>query len=185
MSAPFNSLKGFLILDGGQLTGSFFHRTVVLICQHDANGAFGLVLNRPTGNKVGEMVLADLPEVVKEQPLFLGGPVQPSGLSYIYTGELIPDANILPNLNLGHSLEGLVDIGENISGAKQSRIFAGYSGWTAGQLEMELKRNSWLTFPADLDLVFSKPGDVWKNVLRRMSWKHRLIAEAPEDLSWN
>ena len=58
-------LKGQLLLDSGQLQGSFFARTVVLICQHDAEGAFGLVLNRATGDTVGEKVVADLPESLK------------------------------------------------------------------------------------------------------------------------
>jgi len=66
-------LKGQLLLDSGLLNGSFFQRTVVLICQHDAEGAFGLVLNRSSGNNLGEMLVADVPEQLKEEPLFLAG----------------------------------------------------------------------------------------------------------------
>ena len=73
-------LKGQLLLDGGNLRGSFFHRTVVLICQHDSEGAFGLVLNRHSGKNVGEAVVADLPEQVQGLPLFIGGPVQPGAM---------------------------------------------------------------------------------------------------------
>ena len=102
-------LKGQLLLDSGQLRGSFFQRTVVLICQHDAEGAFGLVLNRATGNKVGEMVVADLPDTLKECPLYLGGPVQPTALSFLHSDAFIPDANVLPNLSLNHSLDALMD----------------------------------------------------------------------------
>src|SRR5512141_2450242 len=98
----FQSLKGQLLLDSGQLSGSFFHRTVVLICQHDPEGAFGLVLNRPTDNKVGEALVADLPELVKEQTLYLGGPVQPTALSYLHTDSFLPNASVMPNLDLGH-----------------------------------------------------------------------------------
>ena len=65
MAAKETYLKGQLLLDSGQLSGSFFQHTVVLICQHDAEGAFGLVLNRTTGNKVGEMIVADLPEALQ------------------------------------------------------------------------------------------------------------------------
>src|ERR1700680_4652391 len=65
-------LKGQLLLDSGQLRGSFFQRTVVLICQHDAEGAFGLVLNRSSGSTVGEMIVADLPDPLKGSPLYLG-----------------------------------------------------------------------------------------------------------------
>src|SRR5689334_14017416 len=108
-------LKGQLLLDSERLTGSFFQHTVVLICQHNAEGAFGLVLNRATGNKVGEMIVADLPDLLKESPLYLGGPVQPTALSFLHTDNFIADANVLPNLSLDHSLDALVDIGESFS----------------------------------------------------------------------
>ena len=71
MSKPFQSLKGQLLLDGGELGGSFFQRTVVLICEHNAEGAFGLILNRVMESKVGEMVVADLPDRLCEEPLYL------------------------------------------------------------------------------------------------------------------
>src|ERR1700704_5408676 len=115
MDEPGKFLKGQLLLDSGQLSGSFFQRTVVLICQHDAEGAFGLVLNRSSKNKVGEMVVADLPDLLKECPLYLGGPVQPTALSYLHTDVFIPDATVMPNLSLGHSLDELVDLGESYS----------------------------------------------------------------------
>lgn len=70
------SLKGYLLLDGGSLAGSFFHRSVVLICQHDSEGAFGLILNRLAGANVGEALPGDLPDRLKELPLMVGGPVQ-------------------------------------------------------------------------------------------------------------
>src|SRR5438477_9223242 len=113
MSEEPKFLKGLLLLDSGQLRGSFFQRTVVLICQHDAEGAFGLVLNRATGSSVGEMIVADLPDLLKACPLYLGGPVQPSALSFLHTDAFIPDANVLPNLSLGHSLDALQEIGES------------------------------------------------------------------------
>src|SRR5712672_3205193 len=69
MSDSEKFLKGKLLLDSGQLRGSFFQRTVVLVCEHNAEGAFGLVLNRSSGSKIGEMVVADLPDTLKEYPL--------------------------------------------------------------------------------------------------------------------
>src|SRR4051794_8783012 len=92
------SLKGQLILDNGRLTGSFFHRTVILICQHDADGAFGLILNRSTKNKIGDALVAKLPETLKTEPLYLGGPVQPQALSYLHNDAYLPEANVMPNL---------------------------------------------------------------------------------------
>lgn len=180
-------LKGQFLLDSGQLRGSFFQRTVVLICQHDADGAFGLVLNRAAGSKVGAMVVADLPDTLKECPLYLGGPVQPSALSFLHSDSFIPDANVLPNVNLGHSLDSLMEIGESFSASKKVRMFAGYAGWSGGQLEDELKRKAWLTYPASVELIFETPPEqLWQTVLRRKGgWRNKLRAQMPEDLSWN
>lgn len=180
------SLKGQLILDHGKLGGSFFHRTVILICQHDAEGAFGLVLNRATGDKVGEALVAKLPEPLRELPLYLGGPVQPQALSYLYSDAFIPDANVLPNLQLEHSLDELVEMGESFSATRQMKVFAGYAGWSSGQLDDEMRRDTWMTHPASLELVFyPEPADLWKHILRQKGTQYRLLAEGPEDLSWN
>jgi len=186
MAEALKFLKGQLLLDSGQLRGSFFQRTVLLICQHDAEGAFGLVLNRTTGSNVGEMIVADLPDTLKEFPLFLGGPVQPSALSFLYSDSFIPDANVIPNLSLGHSLDSLRDIGESFSAERKVKMFAGYAGWSPGQLEDEMKRNAWLSHPASLDLIFeTKPEKLWEKILRSKGGKYLLLAQMPEDLSRN
>jgi putative transcriptional regulator len=179
-------LKGQLLLDSGQLHGSFFQRTVVLVCQHDAEGAFGLVLNRATGNNVGEMIVADLPDTLKLCPLYLGGPVQPSALSFLHSDAFLPDANVMPNLSLGHSLDSLVELGESPSVTRKLKMFAGYAGWSPGQLEDEMKRQAWLTHPASLELVFDTAHDqLWQTILRRKGWKYKLLAQMPEDPSAN
>jgi putative transcriptional regulator len=182
----FQSLKGQLLLDNGRLQGSFFHRTVLLICQHDAEGAFGLVLNRKTGNKVGDALTANMPELLKEQQLFHGGPVQPQALSYLHSDTFLPDANVMTNLNLDHSLDNLLELGDSFSAAQQIKVFAGYAGWSPGQLDDEMKRNTWLTHPASLELVFNKqPEELWPAILKQKGWQYRLLSDQPEDLSFN
>jgi putative transcriptional regulator len=179
-------LKGHLLLDSGQLRGSFFQRTVVLICQHDPDGAFGLVLNRAAGSNAGDMIVADLPEPIRASPLFLGGPVQPSALSFLLSDAFIPDANVMPNLSLGHSLDALIELGESFSSTQRVKMFAGYAGWSPGQLEEEIKRDAWLTHPASLDLIFDvSPNQLWQKILRQKGWQYRLLAQMPEDLSLN
>lgn len=180
-------LKGQLLLDSGELQGSFFQRSVLLICQHDAEGAFGLVLNRDSGNKAGEMITADLPELLKENQIFLGGPVQPSALSFLHSDSFLPEATVLPNLSLGHSLDSLVEIGESFSPTRKVKLFAGYAGWSPGQLESEMKRKAWLTHPASLELIFDTPPEkLWQTVLRsKGDWQNHLLAQSPDDLSWN
>ncbi len=183
---PFKSLKGQLLLDNGRLHGSFFHHTVLLICQHDQEGAFGLVLNRQADTTLGDAITADMPENIKTAGLFVGGPVQPQALSYLHADSFLLEANVLPNLNLGHSLDELIDIAESFSQSQQIKVFAGYAGWSPGQLDDEMKRDTWLTHPASLDLVFHHdPANLWPEILRKKGWQHRLTAQQPDDLSVN
>lgn len=186
MAKTHKSLKGYLLLDGGNLRGSWFHRTVVLVCQHDADGAFGLVLNRDSGRKVGDALVADLPERIKEQTLYIGGPVQPTAMSYLHTDDYLPDANVLPNLNVGHSLDELIELGESFSPTQKIRLFAGYAGWSPGQLDDEIKRKAWLVHPASIRLVFDvPPADLWRVVLLEKGPAYVLLAHSPEDPSVN
>lgn len=186
MAKAFKSLRGQLLLDGGKLAGSFFHRTVVLICQHDPDGAFGLVLNRPSGTKIGDAIVADLPAELKDQCLFMGGPVQSNALSFLHSDLFMPKAMVMDNLNLEHSLDALVELGESFSPTRRLKVFAGYAGWSPGQLDDEMRRQAWLTHPASLDLIFTPaPEQLWAMILRLKGWKYRLLAETPEDISHN
>ena len=186
MSEAFKSLKGMLLLDGGKLGGSVFHRSVVLICQHDAQGAFGLVLNRPTDKKVGDVLKGEPPASLCAETLFLGGPVQTPALSYLHTDDFLPFGNVMENLNLGHALDELLELGASFSASQRIKVFAGYAGWAAGQLEDEMKRASWLTHPASVELVFQRDTEtLWSAILRTKGWEYRLLADSPEDFSDN
>lgn len=130
--------------------------------------------------------MANLPDTLKDQPLFRGGPVQPLALSFLHTDTYLPDANVMPNLMLDHSLDTLIELAEGFSPTKKTKIFAGYAGWGPGQLDDEMKRDTWMTHPGSLDLVFHpRPEEVWKMILRDKGFKYRLVAEAPDDLSSN
>jgi putative transcriptional regulator len=92
----------------------------------------------------------------------------------------------MPNLSLGHSLDTLIELGESFSPTQRVRMFAGYAGWSPGQLEDEMKRDAWLTYPASLDLIFdTTPDQLWQKILRKKGWQYRLLAQMPEDLSHN
>jgi len=186
MDDEFISLKGQLLLDSGGLGGSFFMHTVVLVCEHTLDGAFGLVLNKQSERTVGEVFLADLPEQLSEQGIFVGGPVQEGALSYLHSDDFLPEANVMPNVSLSHSMEEIEDLACSFSKTQKLRIYAGYSGWGAGQLDEEMKRKSWLTHPASVDHVFlADPSKLWRQIMLEKGGVHRLMADAPEDLSWN
>lgn len=187
MAKPHTSLKGQLLLDGGKLGGGYFARTVVLICEHNLQGAFGLVLNRPSDNQLADVFDKELPTRLQTETLFGGGPVQPAAMSYLHADSFLGEPSVIENLQLGHDLAQLVELGDSWSPTRQLRVFAGYAGWSAGQLDDEMKRASWLTFPATVELVFHTPSaELWRHVLRlRGDWQSNLLADSPEDLSWN
>lgn len=180
------SLKGHFILDSGKLSASFFARSVILICQHDADGAFGLVINHATGNALGEAVSDPLPDRLQDTPVYLGGPVQTDMLSFLHTDAMMFQANVTKDLSIGHSLDELTQIAQGFSPAQRVKVFAGYSGWAAGQLEREMGEDSWLIHPASLELVFdTDPDAIWSQILKEKGPQYRLLADAPEDPSVN
>jgi putative transcriptional regulator len=127
-----------------------------------------------------------LPDALKGCPLYLGGPVQPSALSFLHSDTFLADANVMPNLSLGHSMDSLIELGESLSPTRKLKMFAGYAGWSAGQLEGEMKRKAWLTHPASIELVFdSPPEQLWQEILRRKGWQYKILAQSPDDLSLN
>ena len=176
--APFKSLQGQLLIDGNNLAGSFFSRTVVLLCQHSKEGAFGLVLNRSMDKTVGEMIVEDLPERIQDQDLSIGGPVQGQAMSFLHSDDYLPDANVIPNLNLEHSIDELLEIGNSFSPTSQVRIFAGYS-WGSGQLEDDDAIPGLRIRPAWI-MCRIPPGQ-WAGLDAWMGGVHRLMANAPDD----
>ena len=185
------SLKGQLLLDGGKLAGSEFHHTVLLICEHDPEGALGLVLNRVSSQTLAESVLSvPLPEAVQELPLYIGGPVRPQALSCLIqespARDEPTDIYVLPGLRLAHNLDDLLEPSGNFAPFVQTKFFAGYAGWSPGQLDAELQDGAWLTHPASMEIIFHpEPPELWKLILRGKGPQYRLLAEAPDDISNN
>ncbi|MBM3847565.1 MAG: YqgE/AlgH family protein [Verrucomicrobia bacterium] len=181
------SLKAQFLLDGGSSQASCFNRTVVLICQHDSTGAFGLVLNRPTEALIKHALPGSIPAALQDFTLFDGGPVQPQALSFLWSDPVQPEANVLPNLSLGHELDELMDLAADGLVTRKLKVFAGYAGWSPGQLEDEMKRKAWITHPASLDWVFnhSDSSRLWADIISKKGWQYKLMASGPEDPSVN
>lgn len=181
------SLRGYLLLDGGKLDGSAFFRSVVLVCQHDTKGAFGLVLTQPTEHRLENILSLDLPPHLAELNVFQGGPVQTETFSFLHLHPGIAKGNVLEHVSLGHDLEELERVASGWTNDQRLFPFVGYAGWSPGQLDDEMRRDSWLHQPA-LPEMFRQlnPGLLWRRLLRgRPDWQCRLLAESPEDLTWN
>ena len=178
------SLRGHLLISSGGMFDPNFRHTVVLVGEHTADGALGVVLNRPLDVTVEE-TLPTLSEVVPAgAALFQGGPVQPA--SPVLLAELThPElADVLVFASVGFLVgEVSADIGPSIL---RARVFAGYSGWGPGQLEAEMAADSWIIDPAHEDDVFTDvPELLWSRVLERKGPEYRPLSRMPFDPSMN
>jgi putative transcriptional regulator len=156
------SLHAHLLVAAPQLPDPNFYRTVVLMIQHDEDGAFGVVLNRPSDITIGEIweQVAHKP-CDSLDPINLGGPVE-GPLMAIHTQESYSENEILPGVFLAMQKEYLNKIVQQKD--RPFRLFSGYAGWAGGQLENELEVGGWLTTPATYDYIFRHPDDLWKQV---------------------
>jgi putative transcriptional regulator len=180
-----DSARGQLLIAGPTLVDPNFWRTVVLIVEHSEEGAFGLVLNRPSETSVGEAA-PELEELVDlDEPLFIGGPVQPSSVIVLGHFEDTGDAALLAFDDVG--VLGTGSSPEELSsGLRQGRAFVGHAGWGPGQLEAELEQGDWILEAARLDDVFSSGSrELWSSVLTRKGGSYALVARMPSDPSLN
>ncbi len=155
-----DSLRGYLLIASPRLPDANFYRSVVLIIHHDEQGAFGVVLNRLTDNTVGEIweMVAEQP-CDSHQPINLGGPVA-GPLMALHTNEACSENEVLPGIHFATHKDHLNRIVRE--SGHSFRIFSGYAGWAAGQLEGELQVGGWMTLPAEDEYVFGDAEGMWK-----------------------
>jgi len=177
-------MRGQLLIAGPGLVDTNFFRTVVLVIEHSDEGALGLVLNRPSETTVGEAV-AELEQLLDlEDPLFIGGPVQPSALIVLAEFEDAGDAALIAFDDVG-VLATSASVDEP-TGVRRSRAFVGHAGWGPGQLDGELERGDWILEQAARGDAFTQePLDLWQEVLTRKGGSYALVARMPLDPSVN
>ncbi len=178
------SLRGRLLISSGGLHDPNFRHTVVLVGEHNAEGALGVVLNRALDVTVEEAIppLSDL--VPPDEPLFQGGPVQPESSVLLAEFAHPAEADLLVFGSVGF-LVG--DVSEDVQASiLRARVFAGHSGWGPGQLEAEMDVDSWIIEPARVDDVFTdEPDQLWRGVLKRKGPEYRQLSRMPYDSSMN
>ena len=173
------TLRGSLLVAAPILRDPNFFRTVVLVAEHGEEGAMGLVLNRPTDTPVRD-ALPELSSIAGgRDPVYVGGPVATGSVLAIAELDDPEDASELLFESVGFVQEPDVDV-------VRGRVFVGYAGWGAGQLEAELEEESWLVLPAEADDLFSEdPDGLWSAVLRRQGGPYALLSLMPPDPSLN
>lgn len=178
--------KGKILISEPLLADNYFKRAVVLLAEHNEEGSFGIIMNKPIDNKFNEIV-ADFPEYSGH--LFLGGPVSNSSLFFIHTlGELVDNSlKIMDGLYWGGDIESVRELMllKQVR-SNQIRFCVGYSGWGSKQLEDELLRNSWLVsgLPADI-LMNTEPDNLWEYALKKMGNEYSYWENFPTDPGLN
>ena len=162
------SLRGQLLIASPGLV-DYFRRTVVLVLEHNEDGAMGVVLNRPTDTAVAEAV-PDLADLAGHDALVhAGGPVDPDAVLALGDVDGSPELLTPDDTDLEPS---------------RLRVFAGYTGWAPGQLDGEIEEEAWITTPAEPDDAFAE-SDLWPEVLQRKGGTYALMATMPVDPTLN
>ena len=162
-----------------------FSRTVIAVAGHDQDGALGVVLNRTADVSVGDTV-PDLADVVETgERLHIGGPVQEDSIVVMAEFDDPQEAHLVITGAIGLVSERTqIDRLAQLDGRR--RAFAGYAGWSAGQLDAEVANDDWfITDALPQDLFAENPETLWSDVLERMGGEYRLVARMPVDVSVN
>lgn len=173
------SLAPALLLSMPQLIDPNFARTVVLLCEHAAEGAFGLIVNRPSEISAAQAVQLEPPlEEPNDLPLLIGGPVEPQR-GWILTASQ-PDGVESRELGAGLHLSASPVLLRRALMQRpepaRTHVLAGYAGWGPGQLDRELEESAWLIMPVELDLIFEIPAtEAWEAAIRRLGADPHLL----------
>ena len=182
---------GTLLLAVPQMLDPNFMHSVVLMVEHTSEGAYGLVVNRPSALTIGQ-VLAEHPMLSDLAfPVHFGGPVGRDSAFHLL--HQVPDdlpgsMEIAEGTYLGGDLDSLGELlcrqGDHEGDV---RAVLGYSGWGSGQLDFELEAGSWLPAPSAPELVFSdlEPEEAWRAAVRRLGDLGESLSRLPPDVSWN
>jgi putative transcriptional regulator len=185
-------LDGQLLVAMPSMMDERFHRSVIYVCAHSAEGAMGIVVNRPAPELslpdllvqldiIGKEDQIRLPDRVERMQVLMGGPVETSRGFVLHTPDFFLEQSTLP-IDDGICLTATIDILRAIatgSGPNNALLALGYAGWSAGQLESEIQNNGWLNCPAPPDIIFEAPLD------QRYDRAMRLIGIDPRMLSTN
>ncbi len=162
--AETQSLTNHFLIAMPGMQDANFSRTVTYVCEHSADGAMGIIINRPMSLRLSDMLeqleIPLLPKQAGVLPVYIGGPVQTDRGFVLHSGEHRWDSTlaISPEVSVTTSKDILEAIAQG-QGPEHSLIALGYAGWAAGQLEEEISANAWLSGPASQDILFQLPAE--------------------------
>jgi putative transcriptional regulator len=187
-TTPYSQIqKGTFLIATPDIEAGIFFRGVILVCEHNPNGSFGLVINKSLDLELPEEIINIHNLANTHVGIRAGGPVQTNQMMLLHTSPQIPNQTlqICEGVYLGGDLQFLQEAITDETGPEIHLCF-GYSGWGSGQLEREFLDGSWFIFPASQRYIFHIPADkLWQTLLREMGGKYATMSMIPEDLSLN
>ncbi len=185
MNMEENPSKGSFLIANPRLHDPNFNLTVVLICEYNEDGAFGLIVNRALSVSISEALKNNPDALENKNKVYSGGPVQTNHLLYLHNNNSHPinSEKICEGVYLGGEINFLNNLLSNKMPEDVSyRLYLGSAGWGAGQLDEEMKINSWIVCPAQEKFVFHpNPDKVWREILRSMGGRYALLSTYPPD----
>jgi putative transcriptional regulator len=177
--------EGLILLSEPGLMDQYFKRAIIFLVEHNEKGTVGFVLNRIIELNLSELVpgFPDFPSLVS-----VGGPVAPNSIHFIHTlGDKIPETTLVSDgVYWGGDFDTVKSLIEQKKiKPRQIRFFVGYSGWGIGQLENELKENSWVVSSIDLVQIMAGKDDMWNRIVQQMGPKYKPWTIYPENPSLN
>jgi len=177
---------GILLIADPFLKDPNFMRTVVFLTEHREDGTIGFVVNRQYENTLDEL----LPEVEGYKlPVYYGGPVQMNTIHFLhrYPQEVPGGIEVMKGVFWGGDFDRVIDmINSGSADPDKIRFYIGYSGWSTGQLDMEMKEKTWLTVEATRRLLFhQKAEEIWKDALKHMGGDYEMMSNFPIDPQLN
>jgi putative transcriptional regulator len=178
--------KGKILISEPFLPDTFFSRSIVYLTDHSPQGSVGFILNKKIDLKLSSAITGF---DGWDELLNMGGPVAPDTIHYLHNmGDMVPKSILVEdNIFWGGDIDSIRDLVAT-GGIKQEQIrfFLGYSGWSAGQLERELKDDSWVIAKVKPEIVMNNRGDdTWKRILRSLNNKYRIWADFPDSPEMN
>jgi len=179
------SYKGKILISTPDISGDIFSRSVVLVIEHNEQGAFGLILNKKNSQMSDKFI--DLFEFKIE--VYDGGPVENDKVFFIVKGKKVTEnlVEITPEFYLTEDIENIISaVLSNELNINDVKIFSGYSGWTSMQLDEEIQRKVWTVVDVyNLDYTLPNDQTLWKSIMQNLGGEFLLWANAPEDISLN
>lgn len=178
----FRSYKNKILISNSSIVTDDFNQSVVLIIEHDEEGAFGLVINKQSHLTLFDAIAGVSEDASQKVYMFWGGPVDQTFITILHQAKYTrgdPGVEIIPGVYLSRSFELLLMLLES---EEKFCVFHGYSGWGAGQLESEFKRKSWVPHNAKKELIFhDNPEEVWREALKSKGGIYKYFAETTKD----